>query len=354
MNNSLFCLLISTLFLLTTCQKNNSGITGGEWLLPADEVLSGGPGKDGIPSINNPQFIEQGEITNIADDELVVAVKIENETRLYPHEILDWHEIVNDRIENTYFALTYCPLTGTALNWNRNLGGTITTFGVSGLLYNSNLMPFDRETNSTWSQLDLRCVNGRLIGEQAEILPHWETEWATAKKLFPNARVLSRNTGFTRRYGQYPYGDYRSSTTTLFPVDETDDQIFSKERVMGIIDNGNAQVYQFELFKEDQIDIIIDNTGDEKYVVIGNRNNNFMTAYLRTLTDGTTLEFSIENPANEVNDFRMIDQEGTVWNVLGEAIAGPRTGTQLKQPNAFMGFWFSFVAFYNEVTVYQK
>ena len=118
------------------------------WLIPVNEVFGGGPGKDGIPAISNPKFKPDSTITFLSDDDLVIGVKFEGQLRTYAHLILDWHEIVNDNLGQRYFALTYCPLTGSAIAWDRNLGGEVTTFGVSGLLYNTNLIPYDRATDS--------------------------------------------------------------------------------------------------------------------------------------------------------------------------------------------------------------
>ncbi|MEL6945943.1 MAG: DUF3179 domain-containing (seleno)protein, partial [Bacteroidota bacterium] len=199
---------LSTLLILLifyACEQQQT-VDNESWLIPKSEVRDGGPGKDGIPSIDNPIFIDAETADFLDPDDLIVGVKVGDDIRAYPHLILDWHEIVNDQLDDLALSLNYCPLTGTAIGWNRTIDGNTTTFGVSGLLYNTNLMPYDRLTNSTWSQMRLDCVGGELKGESADLYPVVETTWANWKKRYRNTKVLSTNTGFNRRYGQYPYG----------------------------------------------------------------------------------------------------------------------------------------------------
>jgi len=139
---------------------------------------------------------------------LVIGFAQGDDARAYPHFILDWHEIVNDRVGDIHIAVTYCPLTGTGIGWEREINGSVTTFGVSGLLFNSNLIPYDRNTDSNWSQIRLDCVNGDLIGTEAETHVLVETTWKT---MYPKTLVMSMNTGYNRSYGNYPYGNYRTA-----------------------------------------------------------------------------------------------------------------------------------------------
>ena len=196
------------LFLISGCSNEDSSSLGGAssdpsaWLIPVNEVFDGGPGRDGIPSVDKPVFITADDPANsyLLDNDLVVGIKIGNVVRAYPHPILDWHEIINDKIGANALALTYCPLTGSAVAWNRIINGTETTFGVSGLLYNTNLIPYDRLTQSNWSQMKLQCVNGELIGQTPQLFNIVETTWKTWKELYPNTLVVSTNTGFSRPY----------------------------------------------------------------------------------------------------------------------------------------------------------
>ena len=182
--------IVLVLFVLInwSCSKDNNEITptgtpttspttpiagSDDWLIPQNEVRDGGPGKDGIPSIENPNFSSIEQIDFLEEQDIVIIVETGEDIKAYPHPILDWHEIVNDDIiemvngelvANSSLSLTYCPLTGTAIGWDSNVAGTKTSFGVSGLLYNSNLMPYDRATDSYWSQMEHKCVKGELAG----------------------------------------------------------------------------------------------------------------------------------------------------------------------------------------------
>ena len=192
-------MLISSLLIMScgdTTTSQNQNQTQEQWLIPSDEVFDGGPGKDGIPSIDNGIFIPASTVNYLDDDDLVVIVSEAGNAKVYPHIILDWHEIVNDAFIDKKYSLTYCPLTGTAISWNRVLNGNETTFGVSGKLYNTNLIPYDRETDSYWAQIGLKCVNGELINKKIETFPIIETIWASCQRMYPEAQVLSTETGF--------------------------------------------------------------------------------------------------------------------------------------------------------------
>lgn len=211
-----------------------------------------GAGFNAIPSINDPKFLlyeesaEKGE--SPAMDELIIGLEINGEVKAYPHFILDYHEIVNDVVGGVPVSLTYCPLTGTAkvYDLSQHPGDF---FGVSGLLYNSNLMPFDASTSSIWHQLEGRCVNGARLGERIPLIPHIETSWGLWKNAYPETQILSTETGFDRRYGSYPYGDYKTNNDfMLATLDYDDDRLTRKERVFAIIVNGRAKVYTTSSF----------------------------------------------------------------------------------------------------------
>ncbi len=314
-----------------------------EWLLPEHRIFDGGPGRDGVPSIDNPTFVNiaVAEPFNRASD-LVVILRLAKETKIYPYTILDWHEIVNDVIANEYVALTYCPLTGTAMAWDRHLALGITTFGVSGLLYNTNLIPYERDTGSEWSQMLMKGVRGWYKGKPAKSFKIMETNWSTAKILFPNARVLNVETGFDRPYGEYPYGDYReASSRLLFPIVPVDERLHLKERVHGVVINEQAKVYRFNLFSNGTR-ILADQFQDKSIVIIGNEALNFIVSFESSLSNGELLEFSTSDQSPTLFN----DQLGNTWNLFGEAISGPNQGASLTSPNSLMGYWMSFSSFY--------
>jgi len=319
------------------------------WAIPRDEVFDGGPGKDGIPALEDPEFISAEAADFMSDDELVIGFVVGDEARAYPHHILDWHEIINDRVGEVNIALTYCPLTGTGIGWNREIDGMVTTFGVSGLLYNSNLIPYDRKSNSNWSQMRLDCVNGELRGKEVETFPIIETTWLTWKEMYPNTKVVSRNTGHNRNYGRYPYGNYRTSHSYLiFPVSNEDDRLPNKERVLGIVQSGSVRVYSFSSFG-DAVSVVNDELNGKNFVIVGNKEDNFMVSFSNDMGDGSTLSFSAVQGQYPVV---MTDDEGNLWDVSGRAVAGPRKDARLDVPPSFIGYWFSFAAFYPDLSIY--
>jgi hypothetical protein len=342
--------LFLSLGLLLSCQpddNSNNNSFGGEWSIPIGEVLDGGPGIDGIPALTNPELVsaDNSEASFIRDTDLVIGYKNGDDIRAYSHSILDWHEIINDNVGDVSVAITYCPLTGTGIGWNRILNGNETTFGVSGLLYNTNLIPFDRQTGSNWSQILNESVNGELIGRKVALVPLIETSWQTWKTIYPNTKVVSRNTGFPRTYGTSPYGDYNTNNDRfLFPVAK-DNRLPLKERIHTIIKGRKAKAYQFSSFTENNI--IIDSFEGDEYLIVGN--GEFIVSFLLdSETRGLTFEYSYNN-----TEIILTDNEGNSWTIFGKAIDGPRTGQSLTSSESFMAFWFSIPAFY-ETEIYNQ
>ncbi|MDW3196024.1 MAG: DUF3179 domain-containing protein [Cytophagales bacterium] len=308
-----------------------------EWTIPPNQVFDGGVGRDGIPSIDQPRFAVARDIADVPDWEFVVVVKSGDEIKAYPHNILNWHEIVNDRIDGTNFALTYCPLTGTAIGWERGSS----TFGVSGLLYNSNLIPYDRISGSYWSQMLNESVRGVRAEEKIERIAVTELRWQNFKAAYPDAQVLTRNTGFDRDYDSYPYGAYRGSADLLFPISRRDDRLFEKERVLGVQINDINRVYDFSSFEEHSF--VYDQFDAEEIVVFGNREMGFMVSYLLPPLRGEVIQFTeVEDPT--LQHF-LTDQFGNQWNVFGEVVAGPNAGVQLTATPSYMGFFFAWATF---------
>ncbi len=335
--------------------SGNNGSGGGsgsggnttDWLIPKSEVLDGGPGKDGIPALENPESVDINQIDFLADNDLVIGFEFDGQARAYPHKILDWHEIINDDVNGKPVAITYCPLTGTSIAWSRELKGQTTTFGVSGLLYNTNLIPYDRLTDSNWSQMRLECVNGELSGEVIETYHLIETSWKTWKEMYPNSSVVSTNTGFSRNYTFYPYGDYRSNNSKLlFPVTPTDDRLPEKERVLGLVLNNKAKVYRLNSFKNGTR-VIMDLFEDLNVVIVGNKDKNFIVAFENEINDEIRTFTAIDEGANV-----MQDDKGNKYNLFGIVTEGTDVGNQLKSTTSFMGFWFGFGAFYSNSQIF--
>ena len=354
--NIFISIMLATTICTSSCETDKSGPNwnnpssnaGGDWLIPKNQVRDGGPGKDGIPALTAPPRVGVDDPANhyLEDEDLVLGYYYDGEIVAYPHDILDWHEIVNDRVGGLAIAVTYCPLTGTGIGWGRVIDDEETTFGVSGLLYNSNLIPYDRKSGSNWSQIRLECVNGPLIGVDPLVLPLIEMPWKTWKKLFPSSMVISTSTGHDRDYGSYPYGSYKTSNSLIFPAIPADDRLHPKERVLAVVRAGSSRVYRFESFGEG-LTVLQHEFKGINLVVAGIRNQ-WMVAFNAKTWDGQVLEFS----AGE-DEGRLVDQDGNEWDLFGTARKGPRKGEQLKPVRSFMAYWFSIGAFYPGVEIYD-
>lgn len=355
--------LILAIFIISAC-NNDSNPTGNsitptgnpsDWLIPTNSVFNGGPGKDGIPSIDNPQFSSKEDIDALgilSNADLVIGIKVGDEIRAYPHPILDWHEIVNDNVNGLPVALTYCPLTGTAIGWKRTINGVETTFGVSGLLYNTNLIPYDRASDSNWSQMLLKSVNGSNINTDIETYPLVETTWGEWKFLFPDAKVLNTSSGFDRPYGIYPYGDYRENNSLLlFPIENEDGRLPRKERGLGVTVNNQSRFYRFNNFEATLVGTVNDNLNNKNIVVVGSKLRNFLVAYDREIEPGVVLTFE---PIQEEGAVVMRDNNGDRWTIFGEAIEGPYLGQTLKPTSSFIGMWFAWATFHPDVEIFSN
>ena len=213
--------------------------------IPPEEILQGGPPRDGIPAIHSPKFLPAEQADFLNPDDRVLALTLHGEARAYPVRILDWHEIVNDKIGETSFAVTYCPLCGSGVVFRAEAGGKKLSFGVSGLLYKSDVLLYDRESESLWSQLLRRAVAGPLKGAGLESIPAVHTTWRDWKKRRPDAKVLSTETGHKRDYARSPYGDYDSSRALYFPVGPEAPRFHPKEPVLGVESGGAFKAYPF-------------------------------------------------------------------------------------------------------------
>ncbi len=312
------------------------------WLVDTDFVLDGGPGKDGIPALDNPTYVAADQANFIQESDLVIGININNQIRAYPHAILNWHEVANVQTGDDYHVLSYCPLTGSAGLWAVPDSFGNKTFGVSGLLFNSNLIMYDRETDSNWPQMFAQSANGSLIGTRPEILPVIETTWATWRSMYPNTTVLSDDTGFSRNYNSYPYGSYLTDSNLLFAVSETDDRLHPKTRVLGISDSSTNKVYEIANFATN-VQVINEDSNSSPYVVIGSSSLNFAIAFDSTTADSTVLTFTALDSALPIV---MQDNEGNQWDIFGTAVSGPRMGEQLTMRSDFIAFWFSWVPLY--------
>ncbi|WP_305907894.1 DUF3179 domain-containing protein [Methylomarinum sp. Ch1-1] len=224
--------------------KNGFDLTGA--LVPADHILSGGPVKDGIPAIDNPTFIEPSQADYLKESSPVLGMTYHGEARAYPINILNWHEIVNDRFGDEPVVITFCPLCGSGMAFSARIDGEPHTFGVSGLLYNSDVLLYDRQTESLWSQLMTQAVSGPHKGKQLHPLPVLHTTWQDWLSRHPDTRVLSTDTGYRRAYRHSPYQAYLDSPRLMFPVvTAVSKRYHPKEAVLGVEIKGVYKAYPF-------------------------------------------------------------------------------------------------------------
>jgi hypothetical protein len=252
--NLLVVLFPALVFTSNSLGKTKNGFDLTDALVPVNEILSGGPPRDGIPAINQPKFETAADADWMRDKDRVLALIVGGQAKAYPIGILNWHEIVNDKVGDQHFVVTYCPLCGTGVVFAANIADTALQFGVSGLLYNSDVLLYDRNSESLWSQLLGKSVSGKLKGVNLPQLPAAHTTWKDWQQRHPDTLVLSRNTGFNRDYRKSPYSGYEKTRRLYFKVsNKAPADYHPKERVIGLEIDGFFKAYPYsELSKNGQ------------------------------------------------------------------------------------------------------
>ena len=218
--------------------------------VPLRELHQGCAARDCIPSLESPKYVSADAADHVADDDLVIGIGVGGDHRAYPTRILDRHEIVNDTIGGEPIAITWCPLCGSAVGIRRDVAGTVAEFGVSGLLYNSDLVFYDRQTETLWDQIEAKGIVGPLTGHELELVPVTMARWSQWRKAHPDTRVLSADTGFNIDYSRDPYARYRNSDGLMFPVSAVDDRMRPKSVVYGFDIGGEAIAFSKALLDE--------------------------------------------------------------------------------------------------------
>ena len=275
--------------------------------IPVDKIMSGGPPKDGIPAILEPKFITAKEADNfLKADDRVLGVVLGGLSKAYPVNILNWHEIVNDRFKERQVVVTYCPLCGTGMAFDSMVAGKSYSFGVSGLLFNSDVLFYDHQTESLWSQILMKAVTGKMSGSSLTMLPVLHTSWKNWKSKHPQTMVLSRDTGYRRDYDRSPYERYEKENWIMFPVEYKDDRYPSKEWVIGIKIKEVAKAYPYSELRKAGKKTVEDSVGGQKI----------------------TIHFDSESSSAYIED------------------------TKGEQLNTVVGFWFAWYAFYPNTEVF--
>jgi hypothetical protein len=326
--------------------------------LDLNAVLSGGVPRDGIPPIDNPFFIGVSEVNDLQPQSPVISININGDARAYPLEVLTRHEIANDVVGDVPVAVTFCPLCNSAIVYERTVDDNVLRFGVSGNLYNSDLIMWDDLTESWWQQLTGKGVVGEYNGYQLEIVPSQVIGYGVFKDHYPDGKVLRGPQGI---YGRNPYAGYDSSPNPFLFRGPMDERLFPTARVLAIDMNGLRVAYSFNTL---QTEHLVNDTVEATDVVVfwqtgaasaldnsdidSSKDVGMAIMYHRTLSSGETLTFRFEDGV-----FRDNETDST-WNIFGEATDGELEGSVLRQLNAFPHFWFAWAAFYPDTVLYES
>ncbi len=321
-------------------------------LIDVDELRSGGPPPDGIPPIDEPRFLDAAAVGFLADSEPVLALEIDGDARAYPLQIMTWHEIVNDTVGDVPVGVTYCPLCNTAIAFDRRLDDRVLSFGTSGMLFNSALVMYDRQTESLWSHFTSQALAGVLTGERLATFPVTVVSWAQWRKAHPSGRVLSRDTGFDRDYGRNPYPGYDDidSPPFLF-AGEVDGRLAGKERIVGVgLDRDPIAVRLDALSAQGVLVVEVDgerltmwqlpgtSSALDSGEVAAGRDVGATGVFVPEI-DGRLLAF-------ERDGDRIVDRgTGTTWDIFGRGVAGPLAGERLQAVDHVDTFWFAWAAY---------
>ena len=330
--------------------------------VPYSEVLSGGPPKDGIPALDDPKFVTVAEADAwLQSQEPIILFEVGDEARAYPLQILTWHEIVNDVVGGVPVTVTFCPLCNTGIAFERTFEGQVLDFGTTGRLRFSNLVMYNRQTETWWQQASGDGIAGQYAGRRLTFLPAPVIGWDAFKPAHPDGKVLSRDTGFNRSYGRNPYEGYDDVRSSPFLYDgpRTPGQLPPMARVLTVEVGGEAVAYPNDVLREAHV--VNDTIAETKVVVLWEpgtasaldsgqiaegRDVGAGAVFLREI-DGGTLDFSFDGE-------KIIDEQtGSEWNVLGQAVRGPLLGSELTPAVSVNHFWFSWAAFMPETRIFE-
>lgn len=330
--------------------------------VPFGEILSGGVSRDGIPPIDKPEFVTVADADGwLAKQEPVIALEINGDARAYPLQVIIWHELVNDEVGGMPVTVSFCPLCNSVLIFDRKLDGVVYDFGVSGNLRNSDLIMWDRQTESWWQQLTGNAIIGQLAGKKLRILPSSIIAWSDFKAAHPQGKVLSKKTGYLRRYGDNPYVGYDRADTPPFLFDgKLDDRLQPKERVLAVTIGEVSAAFPFGVLRSERV-VSYTLNGQEMVILfkpgarsalgaqsIADAADVGATGVFDPNLDGEKLRFRAEGE-------HFVDREtGSVWNILGEAIDGPLAGKKLTPIVHANHFWFTWAAFKPDTTIYRS
>lgn len=326
------------------------------------DLMSGGPQKDGIPALTEPRFVPASEASRwLKPKEPVIVVVLEGQARAYPLQILIWHEIVNDRIGSLPIAVTFCPLCYSALVFDRRVGDKELRFGVSGLLHNSDMVMYDRETESLWQQFTGEAIVGDFTGTTLQQIPAQIVSFEQFSESYNQGMVLSRETGYRRNYGRNPYVGYDDISQRPFLYrGKLDSRLAPMERLVTLSIGDTDKAYPYSVTKK--LRAVNDEVGGQPIVIFhapgavsaldqdeisASRQVGSTGVFDRRL-DGLTLTFAYQNG-------QFADQEtNSAWNVTGQAVEGKLKGRTLRPIPHGDSFAFAWLAFKPSSEIYRR
>ena len=327
-----------------------------------NEVLGGGPPKDGIPSIDSPHFISNKKASKwVKPLEPVIVVEINGQARAYPLQILMYHEIANDIFQGVPISVTFCPLCNASIVFDRRVGSEVLDFGTTGLLRMSDLVMYDRQTESWWQQFSGKSIVGEWVGTELKRIPSSIVSFDAFRTGFPDGQVLSRKTGVFRPYGKNPYFGYDDIDQKPYGFDgKLDERLPPMERVISITVDGSNTIYPFSELKSSRL--VNDIVGSAPVVVFAvgellSALDDELIRNSRLLVEATAWQRQIpgrDDPLEfAVVDDQIVDrQTGSTWNVLGQAVNGPLQGTRLGSVDSGVHFAFAWLAFRPDSQIY--
>ena len=330
------------------------------------ELLHGGPPRDGIPSIDAPKHVGAEEAGPwLKGNEPVIALIRQGDARAYPLQILIWHEIVNDVVGGDPVLITFCPLCNSSIVFDRRVGGQVYEFGTSGLLRNSDLVMYDRSTESLWQQLTGDGIVGRHAGDRLAFLASSIVSFDEFRNAYPDGKILSRDTGYSRTYGSNPYVGYDNVGESPFLFSgEIDGRLTAMERVVAVTLNlGGREVnvaYPYSFLASERV---INDVQSGIHLVVFHESGTSSALDTSDIADGRDIgatgvfkpEVDGEHLSFTVNRDEITDTKtGSTWNIFGRAIEGPLKGTQLEPMVHGDHFWFAWAAFKPKTVVYGK
>ncbi len=266
-------LFISAALMLSahTQAKSFNGFDLSNSLIDKKDIIQGGPPRDGIPAISAPVYVSASDASFLKSEDIILGIEINGVALAYPRHIMNWHELVNDEINGVAFLISYCPLCGSGMAFSSKVAEQRLTFGVSGLLYNNDLIFYDQQTESLWSQIERRAIAGKYAGEKLQQLYLEHTSWQDWQAKHPKTKVLSEQQGFKRNYRHDPYTGYDTSSQVFFKtLRQAPDDFHSKEKVLGLQINDSAKAYPFSELKKHGLANFEDELGGVRYRVIWN------------------------------------------------------------------------------------